>query len=165
MDGGGAWVARTRASGTSQRRRPPIPRSAAGSDQIFFLAGSQSSLQPQLVTPRMEVCFASVGFGRVERVKIEGSQLTRCTHATGPFALVLRRRRVADGIGEARAEPFLDERAFGAQPIGFQLGNRAADSADLFVDRPAEEAQTHCRHCVLPANCWKEFGNARRRGE
>ncbi len=106
----------------------------------------------------MEVCFASVGVGRVERVKIESSQVTRCAHATGPCALLLS-RRVADGVGEARVEPRFDERALGAGTIGFQLGNRAADSADLFVDRPTEEAQT------LPANCWKNIGKARRRGE
>src|SRR5262249_46239501 len=134
------------------RPTPPssLPRSAAGSDEVVLPAGAQSNLQPQLVTPRMEVCFAAASFGRVGRMKVESSQITRGAHATRALALLLWCCRVANGAGEARAEPRLDERALRAEAICLQLGNRAADSADLFVGRPVEEAQTHCRHCGPP---------------
>src|SRR5215510_16594818 len=101
----------------------------------------------------MEVCFARCSRGGIERVMVKCSEVTRGAYASRPFALLLGCHRAAHGVGEPRAELCFDSRAFGAEAIRLQLGNRMADSADLLVDRSSiEEAQTCRGHCSPPGD-------------
>src|SRR5215813_4397166 len=101
----------------------------------------------------MEVCFARCSLGWIERVMVKCSEVTRGAYASRPFALLLCCHRAAHGVGEPRAELCFDLRAFGAEAVPLQLGNRVADSADQFVHRfPTEEAQTSCWHCSPPVD-------------
>src|SRR5262245_3704835 len=105
------------------------------------------------MAPGMEVHFALRRLGRIERVKVKRSEVTRGADAARPFALLLCCRRAAHGVGESRAELSFDAGAVGAEAICPKLGNRVADSADLFIDRsPIEEAQTCCGHRGPPGN-------------
>src|SRR5262249_51652193 len=143
-----------RAASVEESRRSRLPTSSRGcvaalpltSAGVLFRA-AYSDFQPQLVTSRMEVCFARCRLGWVERVKVKCSEVTRGADAARPFALLLCRDRAAHGVGEPRAELCFNPGALGAQTICPKFGNRVADSADQFVDCSVfEEAKTCCGH-------------------
>jgi hypothetical protein len=91
--------------------------------------------------------FRSYRITCIERMKIERSPAARSADAVRTLALLLCCHQVAHRIGEARAKLPFDPGAHGAEPLGLQLGELAADAADLFVARsPVEETQTRCGH-------------------